>query len=1569
MDSPTDSGSLLDSNASEELLQLELQYAQSPQQLYARKGQASEEAQFHELHGQVDHLHLLLATQANQQDKLQVRHEEMLEGQQSTAEHLQAAQSKAQMSAHGLQALQGMLSRVNGFADHRDILDQCNCVATDVNRLNMELQSAVRYNSSAVPLTEPSLHDEPGIRGKASMAPRPSDSVREREAELLQQLASAHRVFKLVEEEVTGLQQQAQRAAARLLASEEQSAAARAQLQRAINLLQQPASMDKRVAEARLMVNQSLTTLEQQGKAVVEFLAEFEAQRCSDDTPGLTTATLSTTTSLTPGQQGQTQTGQPPLLWSPSNSDPPHHSPSNPPSAQLRHTARKLEAVLSSVPANAAGTGLASHSSGHSSSEDLRQTGVLSSTLAGQGPAQQELEGLEPGTQLPGSGAPAVLGFLLEQQWRLELPARPRVRGPSAEGPPLQPSESTGGRAIPCAASGPLSPAQVSHYENPVFEQASSAASSTSQVKEGCQVRSRKSDGGSDRAASMPQLDLQQVGCESSGPAPSCPSPEGPHSDAADAGTTVHARPLLPPPDAPSAHVLALQRENNQLVQQVLELQQELVKLRERGAPATVDCAAQVTCQSCLDREADFTALQREVVELQDQLASQALQHQATVEQLQADYQTATGTWERLQAHKQLMASGLSAMQRELRTADARAQAATVQLKQLQQQVKAKEAEVANLQARLASVQAARASAQASAGVASLQLQQAEAREQAARAELQQAHRSPLPSPAGRTSAGLSQPGHCLPSSHGRDGGGSRAVELELMQQQQQQQQTEVMAETLLLHRTLGKLEHGLERVVDVVVTLCQAAALAELEAERVQGQAQGTLSRASLPVQASRQGQAGPHSQPPLFQQPALQGGLPAAQLRQPLHASQALEAAVRQRLPVPAFRAAVSLLQLDKAAAPQAAAATATGHGVLKRASSPAHPSKPFNSFRPPPDVAATASLARQSTPHPTPQQPLLASATAHGTALSGRATAHSAASCPSPNPAASLQHQAASPPLTFTAPHAASPSSSSPSGPPVQLHQLQLHVSQLQDQLELEGLRASNAQLQRQVAEMELAAMQKQCADLRATVRDLRVHIQDLQIQSGFARTSLAAKQSGGSPHHASLNTSGAGWPGLCLSPSVSSPCMLPLALEDLGSRVQQMARGDSLGALLHSPSLDLSTQRRFTSSPPRTASMRMQPGWQSGPTHGFPARRCSGSSSPTTLPQTRPQDLLLTQLQVTASELQGLVSGDCCVLAATVQQLQAQLVGAAGTQAGLRAALQQALRLGEQAAGQADAAAAAAEAGQRELRRCQQVYRESYSVLQTLYDEAQQLNRRLWAQWDQEQRGARAAQGLLSPGLEQGSVQHDATSSNASSAYPCWDSRRKPDTAVALSSTHKAADLAAVFRAGARAASVPDVQVLQAQLTASRQHEQQLQQLLFSRNRLITELQGQLMGVSEDVKTFEATVVRVEAQLPPPAQDQPAAQPPPGPVPRPQAPPWGRWLDRDTNPCLNFQRIGESKQRPLELCRYEGLMALLPIGKEYQQGYKRLNDRLPKVKQRLHRAAEFRRGIDGRARNNA
>ncbi|KAJ9511911.1 hypothetical protein QJQ45_004492 [Haematococcus lacustris] len=69
-------------------------------------------------------------------------------------------------------------------------------------------------------------------------------------------------------------------------------------------------------------------------------------------------------------------------------------------------------------------------------------------------------------------------------------------------------------------------------------------------------------------------------------------------------------------------------------------------------------------------------------------------------------------------------------------------------------------------------------------------------------------------------------------------------------------------------------------------------------------------------------------------------------------------------------------------------------------------------------------------------------------------------------------------------------------------------------------------------------------------------------------------------------------------------------------------------------------------------------------------------------------------------------------------------------------------------------------------------------------------------------------------------------------------------------------------------------------------------------------------------------------------------------------------------KDTNGCLNLQRTGESRQRPIELCHWKDREVLPPIGKEYQQGYKLVNDRLPKGRQRLHGATEYRRGIDGR-----
>ncbi|KAJ9532507.1 hypothetical protein QJQ45_010582 [Haematococcus lacustris] len=66
------------------------------------------------------------------------------------------------------------------------------------------------------------------------------------------------------------------------------------------------------------------------------------------------------------------------------------------------------------------------------------------------------------------------------------------------------------------------------------------------------------------------------------------------------------------------------------------------------------------------------------------------------------------------------------------------------------------------------------------------------------------------------------------------------------------------------------------------------------------------------------------------------------------------------------------------------------------------------------------------------------------------------------------------------------------------------------------------------------------------------------------------------------------------------------------------------------------------------------------------------------------------------------------------------------------------------------------------------------------------------------------------------------------------------------------------------------------------------------------------------------------------------------------PTTSGPPIRKWLELDTNWWLNFQRMGESMQRPQELCSWKDREALPPVGTEYQQGYKRVNDRLPKGK---------------------
>ncbi|KAJ9525653.1 hypothetical protein QJQ45_003326 [Haematococcus lacustris] len=58
--------------------------------------------------------------------------------------------------------------------------------------------------------------------------------------------------------------------------------------------------------------------------------------------------------------------------------------------------------------------------------------------------------------------------------------------------------------------------------------------------------------------------------------------------------------------------------------------------------------------------------------------------------------------------------------------------------------------------------------------------------------------------------------------------------------------------------------------------------------------------------------------------------------------------------------------------------------------------------------------------------------------------------------------------------------------------------------------------------------------------------------------------------------------------------------------------------------------------------------------------------------------------------------------------------------------------------------------------------------------------------------------------------------------------------------------------------------------------------------------------------------------------------------------------GKWVDRDCNAALHLQRAGESKWRPLELCRWPHRGRLPAQGKEYPAlGFKKLRDRAPKA----------------------
>ncbi|KAJ9532062.1 hypothetical protein QJQ45_003782 [Haematococcus lacustris] len=80
-------------------------------------------------------------------------------------------------------------------------------------------------------------------------------------------------------------------------------------------------------------------------------------------------------------------------------------------------------------------------------------------------------------------------------------------------------------------------------------------------------------------------------------------------------------------------------------------------------------------------------------------------------------------------------------------------------------------------------------------------------------------------------------------------------------------------------------------------------------------------------------------------------------------------------------------------------------------------------------------------------------------------------------------------------------------------------------------------------------------------------------------------------------------------------------------------------------------------------------------------------------------------------------------------------------------------------------------------------------------------------------------------------------------------------------------------------------------------------------------------------------------------------------------------WDPLWEEYLKPRWRRQQLGRASNALWNCATGRAWRPCPPFGKEYHQRYQLVNDRLPKVRQRLHRAAEYRRGIDGRARNNA
>ena len=198
----------------------------------------------------------------------------------------------------------------------------------------------------------------------------------------------------------------------------------------------------------------------------------------------------------------------------------------------------------------------------------------------------------------------------------------------------------------------------------------------------------------------------------------------------------------------------------------------------------------------------------------------------------------------------------------------------------------------------------------------------------------------------------------------------------------------------------------------------------------------------------------------------------------------------------------------------------------------------------------------------------------------------------------------------------------------------------------------------------------------------------------------------------------------------------------------------------------------------------------------------------------------------------------------------------------------------IRFGLPAAGSGAVPAAASEGGfqlqaatvaslQAELSRVKRTHAESTQLLQAVHDEAQRFNRKLWAENASMSRQMGALQAEVEDLLQAQAVAEAVAAEPPPSHAPAA-SLLDRGTSAGGGEDCGAAGRSASLGGGLRLVEASAQQVLlRSELASSQQWAQGLQQALLERNLMIQQLSEQLVGVSDDVDGFEATVLRCEA----------------------------------------------------------------------------------------------------------